>query len=245
MLKQFLLLLIPVLFLLGAAPLDGIWRSQGYGYVFEIHGSTLQAYEVTETTCVKSFSAKRHDDTYKGPDGLVLSIESGTTPDHKLAQIQSSVSRIRIDRIPKKPDVCNHLTANTPLGNFDVFAQTWAEHYISFELKHADWNKAVAEKRATVTPATTPSELFEIVRSMITPFGDAHAAIVAPKLKKQYVGLRSGTGQLLQDMGGTDGLRKSGFAKLLEVTRRAYLKGEVRNYCDGKIQWGHVDSSTG
>ena len=247
--KSFAALLIAIPILLvgspAADPMDGIWRSQGYGYLFEIHGSTLQAFEVTESTCVKSFSAKRREGTFRGPDGLVLSIEPGNAPDHKLAQIQSSISFIRMDRVPQKPDVCDHMTANTPHGNFDVFAQTWAEHYISFELKHADWNKVVTEKRAQVTPETTPSELFEILRSMIMPFGDAHAAIVAPKLKKQYVGLRSGTGQLLQDMGGSAGLQKSGLTKLLDITKRAYLKGEVRSYCDGKIQWSHVDSSTG
>jgi hypothetical protein len=241
------MILAPSLLVGGEGPtsINGIWRSQGYGYVFDIHGSTLQAYDETETTCVRSFSAKKHGDTYRGPDELVLSIESGDTPDHKLVQVHSSVSRIRIDRIPKKPDVCDHLTTNTPVGNFEVFTQTWAEHYISFELKHADWSKIVAEKRTAVTPTTTPSELFEILKSIITPFGDAHAAIVAPTIKKQYVGLRSGTGQLLQDMGGMDGLRKSGLTKLLEVTKHAYLKGEIRNYCDDKIQWGHVDTATG
>jgi hypothetical protein len=237
MLSRFAWLLIAVPSLLfgvpGAVPPDGIWRSHGYGYVFEFHGSALQAFEVTETTCVKSFSAKKEARevagraaTFRGPDGLVLSLESGGTPDHRLVHIEGSVSFIRIDRLLRKPEVCDTLTANTPLGNFDVFAQTWAEHYISFELKHTDWNTVVAENRARITPTTTPSQLFDILKSMIAPFGDAHAAIVAPGVKKQYVGLRSGTGQLFQDLGGRAAFEKSGLTKLLDVTRRAYLKGE-------------------
>jgi hypothetical protein len=235
----------------GAAPLDGIWQSQGYGYVFEFQGSALHAFEVTETTCVRSFSAKEarevngRDATFRGPDGLVLSIDSGITPDHRLLHIEGSASRIRIDRLSRKPEVCDRLTPNTPLGNFEVFAQTWSEHYISFELKHADWSKVVAENRAKITPTTTPSQLFDILKSMIVSFGDAHAGIVAPDVKKQYAGLRSGTGQLFQDMGGRDEFMKSGLTKLLDVTKRAYLNGPVRNYCNGKIQYGHVDSATG
>jgi hypothetical protein len=259
--KRFAKLRIAALFLLvflvgasksSAAPPDGIWQSQGYGYVFEFQNSALQAFAVTETTCVRSFSAKRearaidgYEATFRGPDELRLSLESGGTPDHRLLHIDDSVSRIRIDRLPRKPAVCDHLTDNTPLGNFEVFAQTWAEHYISFELKHTDWNKVVAENRAKVTPATTPSQLFDILKSMITPFGDAHAAIIAPGVKKTYAGLRSGTGQLFQDMGGRDAFDKSGLTQLLNITTHAYLKGPIRNYCNGKIQFGHVDSTTG
>jgi len=231
---------------------EGIWRSQGYGYLIEFRGSSLQAYELTETTCVKSFSAKTEsraasgaDVTYRGPEGLMFSIESGGSPDHRLAHVAGSVSRIRIDRVPRKPEVCDHPSANTTLGNFDVFAQTWAEHYISFELKHTDWSKVVAENRAKITPATTSSELFDVLKSMIAPFGDAHAAILAPDVKKQYVGLRSGTGRVFQDMGGKDAFLKSGLTKLLDITGRAYLNGGVRNYCNGKVQYGHVDSETG
>jgi hypothetical protein len=231
---------------------EGIWQSQGYGYVFEFKGSSVQAFEVTETTCVRSFAARKQsreingsEATYRGPEGLVFSIESGGTPDHRFVQVESAASRMRIDRIPRKPGVCDHVTANTPFGNFEVFAQTWAEHYISFELKNADWSKVVAENRAKITPATTPSQLFDILKSMIVPFGDAHAAILAPGLKKQYVGLRSGTGQLLKDMGGSAGLQKSGLTKLLNVTTRAYLTGPVRSFCNGKIHYGHVNPSTG
>jgi hypothetical protein len=162
----------------------------------------------------------------------VLSIESGNTSDHRLVDIDGSVSRIRIDRLSRKPEVCDRLTPNTPLGNFEVFAQTWAEHYISFELKHADWSKVVAENRAKITLTTTPSQLFDILKSMIVPFGDAHAAIIAPDLKKSYSGLRSGTGHCsrIWRMAGL----KIGSLRLLDVTARI-SQGPVRSYCNGKI----------
>src|SRR5689334_4564193 len=38
--------------------LIGFWKSDGYGYVFDAKGERLQAYEVTRTTCVRSFEAK-------------------------------------------------------------------------------------------------------------------------------------------------------------------------------------------
>src|SRR6266542_2739488 len=82
--------------------MDGVWRSQGYGNVFDIHGPTLNAFEVTNTTCV-----------------------AGGGADHKLLHSEGSASDERIDRIPRLPAVCDHPTENTPAGNFEVFAQTW------------------------------------------------------------------------------------------------------------------------
>src|SRR6202011_4096509 len=43
--------------IVGGAPaqnpsMDGVWRSQGYGNVFEIDGPTVNMFEVTNTTCV-------------------------------------------------------------------------------------------------------------------------------------------------------------------------------------------------
>lgn len=39
--------------------LDGVWRTEGYGYVFDIRGDRWTAYEVTSTTCVPGFIATR------------------------------------------------------------------------------------------------------------------------------------------------------------------------------------------
>ncbi len=39
------------------SPMDGIWRTLGYGYVYEIHGVSLRAFEVTATTCLPGYVA--------------------------------------------------------------------------------------------------------------------------------------------------------------------------------------------
>src|SRR5215467_13404590 len=129
-LSMFATTLLFSLALFGADPLDGVWRSQGYGYVFELHGATLKAFDITDTTCVESFSGKKQamsvsgrEATFRGPDGLVLSIRSGGAPDHRMVHIDGASSDIRIDRLPRKPSVCEPATADTPLGNFDVFAR--------------------------------------------------------------------------------------------------------------------------
>ena len=202
-----------------AESLNGLWRSQGYGYVFEIQGSSLKNFEVTTTTCVPGVTARRDQAelpgraiTFNAKDGDVLLIKAGGSSDHKLLHSEGAASDIRIERLPKMPDVCRHLTRNTPLDNFEVFTRTWAEHYISFDLKHA-WERIVAESRHRVTSRTTPAELFEIFQERVKPFGDAHTFINAPNLKRRLHGIRPGSDRAAKD--GLDAFQQKGMQELL------------------------------
>ncbi len=230
--------------------MDGVWRSQGYGNVFDIHGPTLNAFEVTNTTCVAGGGTAAVDTTpvpgriatFRTP-GREMFVRAGGSADHKLLHSEGSASDERIDRIPRLPALCDHPTENTPAGNFEVFAQTWAEHYISFDLKKTDWGKVVEANRSKVTSTTTPTELFDILEKMIGPFGDTHAFLAAPAIDRRFQRLRPGTDRVVK--GGFQAFRGSGMAALLGVTDRAYLKTPLRKFCNDQIQYGHIDEVTG
>src|SRR5579885_2233661 len=192
---------------------DGVWRSEGYGYVFEFSGPTLKAFEVTERTCVPGFTAARENGvapgreaTFRTGDGDVYFIRAAAAGDHRLLHNQGSASDIRIDRLAQRPLICSHPTANTPPDNFEVFTRTWAENYISFDLKHADWNAIVNRNRARVAVNTSPDTLFDVLQGMIQPFGDAHTFISAPELKRRYHGLRPGTDRAIRELVGNGGI---------------------------------------
>jgi hypothetical protein len=238
----------------GSQNLDGFWRSEGYGYVFEIQGNTMQAFEVTAATCVPGFSAKRDPTRVAGreatfvDDDDVYFVRTGGTADHRRLHNDGAASDIRIRRLAHKPAVCDPPTRNTPIDNFEVFARTWAENYISFDLKHADWGKVVAENRAKVTPSTTPLELFDILKSMIEPFGDAHTSLGASDIKRRFSGLRPGTDRIVTESVGSAGMgafRKDGMPKLLALTDRLFLHDPLRVFCNQQIQYGHIDDRTG
>lgn len=221
--------------------ITGLWRSQGYGYIFDVQPSGLRAFEVTATTCVPGLTATRSASTapdreavFTTSDKDVFFVRAGGSTDHKVLHFEGSVSDMRIDRLPRLPSICDPPTANTPLDNFETFTRTWAENYISFDLKHVDWDKIVAANRAKVTPALQPAQLFDLFESMIKPFGDAHTSLNAPKLKRGFYGFRPGTDR---PRGGID--------KLFEATARAYLHGPLKKFCNGQIEYGHIDPETG
>ena len=229
--------------------MDGVWRSQGYGNVFDIHGATLKAFEVTNTTCVAGEPAAV--DTTPGPGRMATFktsrseafVRAGGSADHKLLHREGSASDERIDRIARLPVVCDHPTENTPAGNFEVFAQTWAEHYISFDLKNTDWGQVVEANRSKVTSSTTPAELFDLMANMFGPFGDTHAFLSAPAINRVFQRLRPGTDRAVK--GGLQALHDDGMAALLGVTDRAYLKTPLRKFCNDQVQYGHIDEATG
>jgi hypothetical protein len=123
------------------------------------------------------------------------------------------------------------MTPNTPIDNFEVFTRTWAEQYISFDPKHADWEQVVAANREKVTATTSPKDLFDILAGMTEPFGDAHSCIHVHAPLKNFHGLRPGTNHMPKHA--------------LRVTERAYLKGPLRKFCQNQVQYGHVDDTTG
>lgn len=234
-----------------AQSLDGVWRTEGYGYVLEFRGPVLKGFEVTAQSCLPGFTAKLdrspvagREATFRSSDGDVYFVKAGGAADHRLLHNDGAASDMRIDRVPRKPAECDQPLPDTPANNFEVFTRTWAENYISFDLKHTNWDQVVAETRAKVTDKTTPAQLFDILTAMIQPFGDAHTSLEAPKLKREFHVLRPGTDRVMKGSGRGDP-RTRGTTTPLAVTDRAYLQGPLRQFCNGKIQYGHIDGTTG
>jgi len=228
---------------------DGVWQSQGYGNVFRIQGRELQEFEVTSKTCVTGFTAKRlpspdREAAFKISEGGVLLLKSGRSDGCKLLHFDFSDSDIRLDRLPQMPTVCDPPTANTPRDNYEVFTRTFAENYISFDLKRTNWDNVVAENQARVTSTTTAAQLFDILEAMIKPFGDIHTAIEAPMLKREFEGIRPGTDRILKGQ-TEEQFKKNDMRKLLAVTDRAWIKGPVRKFCNEQIEYGRIDHVTG
>ncbi|HEX4809070.1 MAG TPA: S41 family peptidase [Bryobacteraceae bacterium] len=255
-LAQFLMIFGTVLFpLFGAAPrpIDGIWQTKGYGYVFLIKGPALAAFELTTTTCVQGLTARQDPRASAGWDAAFKSKDEGTlffrlsakgAGDHGILHPEDSVPDISIDRIAKMPAVCDHPAENTPSANFEVFARTWSENYISFDRRHVDWNSVVAEYRPKVTAETTPTQLFEIFQAMIRPLGDIHTYIAVPALKRSTKTFwRAGTNRIIQNSHGEFADR--GRWKLFAITNRDYLRRPPRMFCRRHLQFGHINDTVG
>ena len=233
-----------------AQSVDGIWKSRGYGDVLEISGPSVKTYQVTSTTCVPGFTGERDPATVAGRAATfihdkseVFFIRSGGNRDHKLLHNEGSASDVRLDRLPHLPAVCDHPTPNTPAGNFEVFTRTWAENYILFDQKKVDWDELVRTNQGKVRPETTQAELYDILVAMIEPLHDRHTYIEAPDLKRDFSTYRPGTDRIIQ--GNTREFFSKTLPALWDITDSAYLKTPMRKWCREKVQYGHVNETTG
>jgi hypothetical protein len=223
------------------ASATGLWQTEGYGMVFDIRADSVLAFEVTKVSCLPSMQAI----STTAPSGALAAFRIGdgpvmftVLPGKKATQARIHVpyaaSDMVIQRIARKPATCDAPTPNTPLSNFDVFAQTWAEQYGFFAEKKVDWAAVVAANRSRVSDATTPEQLFDIISGMISPLQDAHSSIGARTINKGFGGVRR-TASFL-----TPTERPEGFALV-----NRYLSGPLRSFCEGQVEFGMLGSDVG
>ena len=165
------------------APPQGLWRSDGYGYLMEFDGANLRAYELTSISCMPSVGGQRKSDSGSEVvftvDGDTARFFAGATPGEARLHFDGAASDIILRRVQAKPRTCDHAPEDTPQSNYAIFWQTFAENYAFFDLRHTDWQAMDRRFRPQVTAATKPKELFQILQQMVEPLQDAHTSLYA------------------------------------------------------------------
>jgi C-terminal processing protease CtpA/Prc len=225
--------------------LQGLWKSDGYGYIFEVKGDELSVFDVTKNNFTPNFTGNNVDQT--PGDGevdfevdfrsaiLELKIKSTTDDDVKIIDPGGDSTDITLQRIDEKPSVSEQPTSNDPLTNFDVFWDTFAENYAMFPLKDVDWSAVKEQYRSQVTSETTPEQLFEILSSAIEPLNDAHTSITAEDIGKTFNGERD----------GTDYKALAQKSEQIKGITDQYLAEPLQFWGNGNISYGKLDSGAG
>jgi CubicO group peptidase (beta-lactamase class C family) len=148
--------------------LDGMWRSDGYGYVVEIDGAKTTLYEETSVSCLPVPSSG---------DDRPLEVTSTSEGTAQLT-LPERVGSITLNRIDRLPETSKLTLERDPVHAFDVFAATFTQHYPFFENRNVDWPLTTKTHRERVSASTTDEQLATIFADMISPLGDAHTNIV-------------------------------------------------------------------
>lgn len=151
---------------------DGVWQADGYGQVTVFSDGGLTNYGVTEKICVAE------------PDGLTgidFANRVAKSKDGNTIRVWADYDPYPFEyqRLESIASVCPGFAIDTPLGNFDAFADYFSTHYAFFDLYGVDWKTRSAKARSQVTAETNEVELFEIMKEAILPLADAHLGIDA------------------------------------------------------------------
>jgi len=218
--------------------LDGIWRTEGYGHIVTVAGAQARFWEVTAVSCLLGFdSGVETLDDAEIEAALIIESPSvridvlrGDSPDEKWLSIDGLASRRRLVRIGSLPAKCGEDRADDPVFDFDVFWQTFQEHYPFFEMKGVDWAAVRQQERSHVSSETTDQELFGILEGMIEPLEDAHTYLSAPEIDRNFHGRRPGPAWL------DDAER----AEVLELIDNEYLESPSESRCNDQMAIGEL-----
>jgi hypothetical protein len=223
------------------APPQGVWLSDGYGWLIQFDPDTLHTYEVTAISCMAAGSARRPDNAGSEPPfvfrsgSAVATVFPTSDPDTLRLHSDGAASDIVLHRTSKMPERCQHASPNTPQQNYAVFWQAFAEQYPFFALHKVDWRAVDKKMRPTISADTKPTELFQIFRQMIEPLQDAHTGVYAPESKSDFDGWRNDPNHLEDDA----------WKKAATIVETKYVHGGLQTYCRGHIQFGKLANEIG
>ena len=231
--------------------LDGAWYSNDDGNVYHIKGATLRQFELTSQTCVNSLLAQRQPGSlsirearFTSAQGLAVSFRPGSDAQHKLVTFAQNPDPHVVFRLARLPRVCINPTPDTPYGNFEVFAQTFKERYAGFYSHQVNWTAMVASAQANLTADTTSSQLFSVFENLLAPLKDLHTSISASDLKRTSQEFwRAGPAEVMKR--GSDALDEAEVQRLFAQVAVSYVRGELHNFCNGQIQYGHLTNNIG
>ncbi|GAA1991202.1 S41 family peptidase [Catenulispora subtropica] len=208
--------------------MDGVWRTDGYGTILRIAGSTVETYDTTAVSCIR--------DTLSDDDGEVSTFTPGPGPSRARWHIDANLGDRTLIRLPALPAACEHATPATPVETFDVFWRTFAENYPFFAQRGIDWQQVYDTYRPQVTATTTNAQLRDILAAMIRPLHDAH------------VGLRGDGVSIYEQRPGTPSPSPDFDAQALALIQQADLPktpaSTLRTWCQGHVAYadlpGHI-----
>lgn len=164
--------------------LTGLWKSEGYGKLYEITNEQLHIYEISSQHCllVESHNLNNSDKVPQYVLSNVGKTRFATDPALDIAAIHSYY----YNRVHDRPSACEYGIIEktlSPISNFNVLWHTFNEHYAYFGVRNADWQKQYDDNLWRVEQLSNSPEdqqtLFEIFGDMISVLeSDAHTEVI-------------------------------------------------------------------
>lgn len=147
--------------------IEGIWKSVGYGKILKIDSTTYKYFDITSISCLPS----KQGDLSQLKKSILLTNDT--------LAVKRGYSVYYYTRANELFDLCNQKSAkaNNPLYNFEVFADTYKEHYAYFGLNNINWDSLYSTSKNKITSNSTEVELYLILQEMVDSLNDNHGYI--------------------------------------------------------------------
>ncbi len=158
---------------------QGLWRSKGYGYILQLKQDSVLFYDISKQHClINTFMSNDH--TYQQLMDIV------TLQNADVLHLPWENFPIEFERIDRLPKLCQQQKStqlgstqeySAPVAVFDVFWQTFAEHYAFNQEKQWDWQAKYAEWRAKLHNDMDEDALLGVLEQLMESLRDGHAIV--------------------------------------------------------------------
>ena len=130
--------------------IEGIWKSIGYGKILKIDTSTYEYYDLTTVSCLPS------------KQGDLSAVKNSIELINDTLSVKRGYSFYYYTRANEIPSLCqnNNKDKDDPLYNFEVFADSYKNHYAFFELNGLNWDSLYKKSKDKINSNTTEVELY-------------------------------------------------------------------------------------
>ncbi|MAI89092.1 S41 family peptidase [Ponticaulis sp.] len=217
--------------------LQGVWRSRGYGWIFDIDETGITQYQHAGEFCFEA-----PEISLQLTDTLALPYQYyrlGRSPDQAILQLLPEDTEIHIERMDDLPAHCLAETASDKSAVFEYFATLIGLHYAFFEERNIDWFARVRATRESLNGVQSDVELFALLSGMIDGFSDSHTKLIAvidDELNRQQDGL----GETLPAV-RDQGIEMPWLIDIFTTLQQDILDAGSQHTANDRILWGTID----
>ena len=211
--------------------IEGIWKSIGYGEILKIDSDSYKYFEITDFSCLPA------------KEGNIAEVANSMEVANDTLFVKRGFSKYRFVRIKKLPELSqqNLKDKNNISYNFEVFANSYKNHYAYFDLNKIDWDSLYISSKNKINNKSTEVDLYLVLEDMIKIVKDNHGSIeptdevyelaenqIQPKLIKEE----------------TEALKKYGDFEIADIVADYYLKEDLTKD-SWLMKWGKMENNVG
>ena len=211
--------------------IEGIWESIGYGKILEIDSDSYKYFDISDLSCLPA------------KEGNIAEVTNSMKVSNDTLIVKLGFSEYRYVRIKKLPEISeqNLKDKNDISYNFEVFANTFKNHYAYFDLNNIDWDSLYINSKNKINSKSTEVDLYLVMEDMIEKLKDNHGSI-EPTDEVYELAENKNQPKLAKEE--TEVLKKYGDFEIADIVADFYLKDDLTKN-SWLMKWGKMENNVG
>ncbi len=211
----------------------GVWRSRGYGRLFQVEATGVTGFHVAGPFCYRDPRPEADPEGWLGghqrltDDTLSVSGTPGGT-------------RYVLERLPALPAACADRTPWTADRLAALTAETFATLYPTSAARGLDWSARAATAARRLDASSDDTALFEALSEMLADVDDAHVELHAT-VGGEPRELTPGEAPTLRRLARADMDERTWLRAYKRGILEDILRGTGRQVANNRLFWGRVE----